>query len=215
MLNILDVSVVITARGHNPTILHPSFLEAQGIVEKEWELSEPPLCTPAIATVAYKNGVRFLAEEQKLQIGQGTLECKPEDSVVSDLTLKYVQTLPHVAYGAVGMNFDGFIDRAGPIDFLKKKFVSDQKWTESLPPLDVGFRFSFDGEPGKLVVNFDGRTIEVQGEKRVGILLRANFHKELEDKSKEELASILALYPERLTRLSSVIDTIFEDVADE
>ena len=50
-LAVLNRAVVVLAREHNPTILHPSFLGAQGIVPKDWQLAEPPMCTPPLSMV--------------------------------------------------------------------------------------------------------------------------------------------------------------------
>ncbi|MFT5466066.1 MAG: hypothetical protein ACI8UO_001164 [Verrucomicrobiales bacterium] len=214
-LTFLDVALVVTAQGHNPTILHPSFLEAQDIIGRDWELADPPLCTPAISTASFKNGVRFVAEERKLQVGQRTIDCAPEDSAIASIAQKYVSALPHVDYGAVGVNFDVIIEKTHPTEYLKEKFVSEQKWIDELQPLDVGFRFSFDGNPGRLTINFDGRQIQMEGVEKSGILVRANFHKDLEEKTAEELSKVIDLYSQRLTYFKKVVSVIFNDTEDE
>ena len=67
-LIILNTSVVIVASAHNPSILHPAFLQAQEIVPLDWETIEQPISTPAFSITKYSNGIVFIAESNKFQV---------------------------------------------------------------------------------------------------------------------------------------------------
>ena len=72
-LMMLKTNVVVTAAAHNPTVLHPAFLESQGIVTGA-EPMEPPICTPAFASVKYKNGLAFAVTGDRLDVTDTRLE---------------------------------------------------------------------------------------------------------------------------------------------
>src|SRR5438105_7912164 len=102
---IVDFSAVVLAEVHNASILHPAFLRAEEIVPPEWEVQIPPVTTPAVSTVVYPNGISFVADQSRLNVRDGQ---PPEDGDrfrVFRLAQHYAETLPHVSYTAVGVNF--------------------------------------------------------------------------------------------------------------
>src|SRR3989442_649384 len=102
-MDLLEVSAVVLAQNHNPSILHPAFLVAQGIVPPEWELASPSISLPPLATAIYSNGISFTADESRLIVR----DARPlGDNVrfrVYELANLFVQSLPHVPYTAVGV----------------------------------------------------------------------------------------------------------------
>src|SRR4051794_1104305 len=80
----LKASVVVAAREHNPTILHPAFLVAQEIVPPDWELAKDPICTPAFAIVTYRNGITFSVEGSRFQVSDTKLRIDLAKSPVAE-----------------------------------------------------------------------------------------------------------------------------------
>src|SRR5438045_2085920 len=97
----LNTSVGVVAREHNPTILHPAFLTAQGVVPKEWELARKPLCTPAFSTVTYSNGIAFAVDNARFRVSDSTPPTDLGLSRVASLASGYLSQLPHVRYTEV------------------------------------------------------------------------------------------------------------------
>ena len=62
-----QVSVVVTAEYHNPSILNPDFLVSREIVPGSWNVIES-LTTPAASVVRYDNGVHWVLDKQKLNV---------------------------------------------------------------------------------------------------------------------------------------------------
>ena len=124
-LEIVNASVVVTATQHNPSILHPSFLTSQDIVEADWVLAEQPICTPPLAIVKFKNGIVFTAQPEQLQVTDNLLDEDVASSVVSELVERYVRTLPHVQYSAVGVNFKAFVEVVDAATFLIERFLKN------------------------------------------------------------------------------------------
>jgi hypothetical protein len=179
-LAVLNRAVVVLAREHNPTILHPSFLEAQGIVPKDWELAEPPMCTPPLSVVKYANGIDILVESNRLQILEKEPASDPAESSVPRLAAKYVTTLPHVRYMAVGVNCTAFAQCEKPETILIDRFVKEGSWNQGdLQMKAAGLRFVYEYDGGVFRLQLDPGKSNVAGTERPGIIVNGNYHVEL------------------------------------
>lgn len=181
-IEILNINVVVSAKHHNPTILHPSFLSSEAIVPSDWEVAEPPVSTPVFGMVKYKNGIVFNVMENRFQVGQEELKDEVGESQVPALACKYVQKLPHVKYESVGINFKGFIEWADPeilvMDRFLKPGIADFNGAH---PKASGFRFVYQLDDVRLRLTFDsGKVKHAESEnERNGILIDANYHMDL------------------------------------
>ena len=215
-LDILNTSVVVSAKHHNPTILHPSFLSAEGIVPKEWELSEPPISTPVFALVKYKNGIVFNVEENRFQVTDNEIKDDLKKSQVSELAYKYAEKLPHVHYSAVGVNFSGFMECANPESTIIDQFLktSSADFNNSKPKA-LGLRFIYNLPDARLRLSLDTGTVKrLDIEKqRNGILVNANYHMDLPDNSREnrikELQKATSLFAQHCDNFIKVARRIF------
>ena len=64
-----NVSVVVTAEFHNPSILNPDFLEKHGIVPENWAVTET-VTTPTASVVKYANGVAWTVDPSRLTVSE-------------------------------------------------------------------------------------------------------------------------------------------------
>src|SRR2546428_392286 len=105
--HLIQFSVVVVGEAHNPTILNPDFLAIREIVPKEWgwEVLSPAITTPPFAIVRYTNRVSITVEHGKLQVADLGVGDDPTGSKAAEIARRYVNTLPHVRYTAVGINF--------------------------------------------------------------------------------------------------------------
>lgn len=197
-LEILNTSVVVLAKHHNPTILHPSFLSSEGIVPSDWEVAEPPVSTPVFAMVKYKNGIVFNVEENRFQVRRDELKDDVGESQLPALACKYVQKLPHVKYQAVGINFKGFIECADPETLVMGRFlkpgIADFNGAH---PEASGFRFVYQLDDVRLRLSFDsGKVKRADSEnERSGILIDANYHMDLAGRNiHQEIERATSLY---------------------
>ncbi len=185
-LEILSTSVVVLAKHHNPTILHPSFLDFEGIVPSDWETVEA-VCTPVFAVVKYKNGIVFNVVENKFQVTDNKIKDDFRKSEVSDLACKYAEKLPHVHYTAVGVNFNGFIESAEAKSIVMEQFLKPNAADfNGISPETLGLRVVYKLPDARLVLSLDGGKANVGTEKeRSGILVNANYHMDLPDTNRE------------------------------
>ena len=184
MTRLVQFSVVVVGKAHNPTILNPDFLALQRIVPEDWKVVQT-ITTPPLSMVRYENGISITVESEKLQLvdlGAGENPVQSEASVIAS---HYVRTLPHVRYTAVGTNFQSVAETSSPEIALKNRFLKSGPWDSDAHPVEaVGIRLVYPFSSGRLVLSFDageakGEDAEAGEAKRV-IITNANFHRECE-----------------------------------
>ena len=183
-IHTVNVSIVVAADQHNPTILHPSFLRSEGIVPKDWEVSEGPICTPAFSLVGFSNGISFRVEQSRLQVIHTHPSGRGTDSLVRELARRYVEKLPHVRYTAVGVNFVTLSECANPDEFMANKFLKEGPWKdENLMPISVGVHLSYAVSPATVHLSLKpGRSKTQKGEDpKTGIVIEGNCHSETQN----------------------------------
>ncbi|MBI3089628.1 MAG: hypothetical protein HYY96_03095 [Candidatus Tectomicrobia bacterium] len=209
-----EMSIVILARMHNPSILNPDFLRLHGIVPQEWELVEAPLCTEPFAKVAYKCGVTVLAQFDRLIFSEQTDGDRLEHCRIPDIAAKYVETLPHVDYRAVGINPKARIMLEGEPEvraFLLGKFLARGPWDEldhGKPLVSLSFAYARKG--GAMNITIQGETPS-GAPPRQSLLVASNFHHEVEPGQDRamQIKQICRAWAEDVTCFSQWIAAVF------
>ncbi len=198
-LEILNTSVCVIAKEHNPTILHPAFLAAQGIVPDDWVIANPPICTPAFSIVQYTNGIVFNVESNKFVVTDGKPSTNAAESKVPELTLAYIEKLPHVRYTAVGVNLHGSVLCEDPENYIIRRFLKSGPWDSSgLGMTALGLRFLCTVEDAVLRIGCDGGMLRRDEQEQKTILVTGNFHSDLpEDGCLDALRSALGRWSDR------------------
>lgn len=185
-IRLAQFSVVLVGKVHNPTILNPDFLAINEIVPQEWgwEVGQA-ISIPPFAAVQYQNGVSVTVENEKLQVIDLRVGEDPNESKVVAIATKYVITLPHVHYAAVGINFQAIADDANPAGMLKDRFLKDGPWDTADHPVDaVGVRLAYSLPGGRLVVSLDVGQVKCEegndAETKDVIIANGNFHRDCE-----------------------------------
>ena len=182
-LEIYECSIVAAASNHNPTILNPDFLKRNGIIPEEWE-AKKVLCTEVISQVVFGNGLGITIEPKRIIF----LENDPERSTLprlDEISVRYVQTLPHAAYTAVGINFKAvvaFKHLEEAKAWLLENLVSSGPWKS----IDGGLKGAsltlvYEIQAAKLTLKLDPAEVQRAGEPspRPVVLFDGNFHREL------------------------------------
>lgn len=174
-------SIVVAANDYNPTILNPDFLAKNEIVPDAWgwKLIGLPLTTPPFATVSYDSQVSVTVDPKKLLIFDGS--APPSKSKIGKLVKKYVETLPHVRYSAVGFNFSNFIEDSGSKALLERLFFKKGAGlvpNNELQDLGVSFVYSLDGGKISLTLNSATQARQTDNQSIPGVAISANFHRD-------------------------------------
>ena len=209
-LAVLNVSVVVLAEVHNPTILHPAFLVAQEIVPSDWELADLPVCTPAISVVKFTNNILLTAEIPKFQV----VDNSPTPATpIPGLAVRYIEKLPHVRYTAVGINISGYVQCPQPEAFLLDRFIKHGPWADAkLKPDTLGVQLTYPVEQGKLNLKCEPGTVhKTQGKTELPVLLiNANYHIGLAaERALAEAKSAIELLPQRLAHFDEITQIVF------
>ena len=210
-LPLLSTGIVVIAQAHNPTILHPAFLKAQGVVPPDWEPSEPPVCTPAISVVTYPNRITFTADISKFQVLDNAPGGK---SQIPELATNYVGLLPHVHYTAVGINIASLVERDEPEKWIIERFLKPGPWNEGQFQLEaVEFRFVYPVDHGLLHLKCSvGSVVGATGEpEKPCVMIDGNYHVNISPKNAlEETESVIAMFSSRLEHFGSIAECVFE-----
>ena len=205
-------SGVIAGEAHNPTILNPDFLAAEGIVPKSWNWSATEtITTPPLAFVRYSNGVTITVEPNKLQVTDSNVEHGLHNSKVTDIASAYVQVLPHVRYTALGTNFQSIIQRDTPEEYLKERFLKDGPWSSSLDA--VGIRLIYPLDAGRLTLAIDTGTVQLpnQADQQTIIIVNANFNRNCGDHpAYKQVVEFLAKALEDWSRYEKLLVDVLE-----
>lgn len=215
-LNINEISIVIVGRNHNPTILNPDFLKYNDIIPNDWELAGPPICVEPMAQVTFKNGINIVSQFDKVIFRETIKTKKPEEIEIPSITGKYIKTLPHVDYRAVGINLKGHVifDSEDKLrKYLVETFLAPGPWCEiGNTPVKTSFKFVYSFDESLCNLTIDEAILQLPEEKPISALLfAANFHHEIVMNGKEE----------RLNDLYQIIGNwqndldIFKDIASK
>ena len=183
---LVEVSSVVVANAHNPSILNHDWLLANNVLPElpgGWDFVEPPFTTPPLSSLQYQNNVRILLDSSRLAITAqalgGNVVVNP-DGVVSRLATSYVSILEHIPYIAVGSNFKAFIECEDAQHRLIETFGGTGSWTDGLESLSIKLNHTIgtDCERRLELTPSMAQKFEQNESKSINaVLLSANYHR--------------------------------------
>jgi hypothetical protein len=206
-LLIQEISVVVVAGFHNPTVLNPDFLKYNGIVPSEWDLAENPLCGLDVAQVKFKNEISILAQINKVDFIQRLASHSLADVCIPRIASKYLETLPHVDYKSIGMNPKGHVivdSEEEAMEFVLGTLVADGPWKKfgkRQPKAVTRFVYTMEDD-ALLTITVEPAIFQQTQDKSLPVVLfTSNFHRDLPtDREK------------KIPRLKEVLDNWKQDV---
>lgn len=187
----VEISLVILAREHNPTILNSDFLYRNKIVAEEWGWRPvgQAITTPALSTVHFDSQVAITVEATKLQVTDISGRTISESHICTMLS-NYVRVLEHVPYTAFGVNFTSIAEPDDANAFLIGRFLKEGNWNnDKNRMLGLGVKFAYPVDGGQITFSID--SAERPDMAKPFIISRANFHRELDMKSMPTSKQIL------------------------
>ena len=181
---------MVVARNHNPTILNPDFLRYNEIVPLDWELSGPPVCVEPMAQVAYTNSVKIVSQFDKVIFTETLGEKQNKDVFIPKIAKKYIKTLPHVEYIAVGINPKGhaiFQDEAAIQKFIVETLLAPGPWQQfrGAKP-KAGIKLVYVIGDCQLTLTVEEGKLPMPDKVLPVALFSANFHRELTGENKKQ-----------------------------
>ncbi len=214
-LEILYTSIVVIAEHLDPSILHPSYLVAEGIIPKDWELAEPSISTPVRSNARFTNGIAFSVDPNRFQVVENDPIEDYSKSLLPQLARTYIDKLPKVRYMKLGINVKAFIEHSSAGGLLVAKFLTEGSWDrEESKPTEMAIRLGYPlkGSLFRLGIESGRATRTVnESESRLGIILDANYHTDLPDGSPmETLEESIKEYPDRISHAVETFRATFE-----
>ncbi|MEH1892183.1 MAG: hypothetical protein V7K92_22935 [Nostoc sp.] len=201
-VEVRDFSLVVMADKQNPSILNPDFLKYNQIVPPDWELAMPPICTPPVSQVVFKNGVNIVAQSDRLTFWE-VLDADNLVFEIPEIVCKYIDIVPYVDYRAVGININAHIikeEKEDNQDTVLAKLIASGKWKQfqgKSPNTVVQFTYPLDN--GSFTISIQEVVIsKIQNNELVPVInFSANFHRDL----------IKTNYLERVSYLKNIIQS--------
>jgi len=148
----LTASAVLVAEPHNPAIINPDFLRNKGIVPAEWVSAPDPICTPAFAHVAYRNGLSVLVDPGRCTFAE-MLNDTPKDVYLAHLCAKEYAKVIEYNYSALGLNWRVGFAPENPSNWLKDRFFRPGEWRNILTITSFSFSMSAPGSARSVTCN--------------------------------------------------------------
>jgi len=216
-VEVRDFSIVLVAENANSTILNPDFLKYNCIVPEEWELAMPPICTPPVSQVIYKNGVNIVAQPDKISFWEFIDTEKMYK--IPEISSKFVDVVPMINYQAIGINFNAYIlvnEKEQEHDVILTKLIADGKWKNfwgKSPNTVVQFAYQFEDSSFTIAIQEALMNNLPNNEQTPVMTFAANFHRQLIDTSIQEkttyIKQIIQSYHSDLNTFISFIEEDF------
>ena len=203
-----SVSVVVTAEFHNPSILNRDFLMSNGIVPKDWEVVEA-ITTPPVSIVRYSNGIQWNVDQSRLTVEENCGSPFQNEYLAHRLAVAYLETLPHVPYRSLGLNYVVSIKQDDPEHWLSQRFLRPGPWTEREPKvLGMVPKFTLDAHGAACHLSFSaGQNTPPQGEPESSVIVSGNIHHP-GPLNLEGLRSAIRHWPEKQDFFISALDNL-------
>ena len=175
-----SVSVVVTANHHNPSILTPDFLTAQGIVPQDWEVLDS-MSTPGLSAINYNERPHWMLDQGALRIVEpceGEFQDRYE---VHDLATRYIDIVRVVPYRNLGLNCQVWTPLKDPGRWLTERFLKAEVQSQDLKDLTMEPQFTFDANQAvadaKVNISISSGQVEREGETWIdAAIIECNVH---------------------------------------
>lgn len=170
------VGVVVTANFYNPSIHNNDFLVNNSIVPDDWDVLEgEAVSTPAVSVIKYKNGIQWIVDQQRLDIGKDydMPFHDPVDDEMHRRVASYVKVLPHVPYKDVGLNCVVSIANDDPLQWMTQKFLKPEPHLKNIGMVP---QFVMNLDDSVLNFSFGDGTAQHDGKMTKSIIIDCNHH---------------------------------------
>lgn len=208
-MELLSAFLVVISQGNNPRLLNPDFLVNNGIVPKNWEVRDL-LVLPPVSRILYANKVEVTLEEQKLSVRAHDPSMIDWGTELPKICIGIISTLPHVLYGAVGLNFE-MIESVPDSGEDKQTFlqiiVKEGPWLNYSEETRVsGIKFQY--RLSDAILNLSVERVVRQLEDRPSsqnIKYDFNFHRDFESSENDDRRDFLNTFSERSPQLFDLL----------
>lgn len=180
-VDVQELAFVVTGKHQKPTILNPDVLQCLGVLPTDWELARPPVYTHQVSQLIFQNGITITAQADRIMFVE-TISGKARHEVeVARIARKYIETLPHAEYQAVGINLRGFVPFNQSTDaahqYLTTTLLTPGAWqTFGQAPVKASLNVVYTLDRARLYLSVNEAALQLpEGETLPIILFAGNF----------------------------------------
>lgn len=206
-IELVGFSVVLVSSLNNPSIVNPDFLRHNNIVESGRQLQDDPISTPFYARVTFEGGLAVKAEPNRVIFEQDRESLTTKTITCPAMAKRYLETVPHVPYTAVGINPKGY--RRSPSEAPEKvstAFRDKGTWMsfkDVCPAIQLRATYRYE----QRIIALDVAEAKNQEENAPaihGILFQANIHRDISARNQQE----------RIEKMAKILQSWEEDLSD-
>ncbi len=206
-IGLVELSVVLVANQNDPSILNPDFLRYNGIVDKALNLKEPSISTSVFSQVMFEGDIAVRAEPHRFVFEQKGEPLAEDACVAPELARRFVQTVTHTSYSAVGINARSFRSPTGSSRYtVADTLLDDSKWMSfrDVRP-DVHLKAVYGCEGRRITLDVGGVSAKMEdGAMSHGLLFQVNIHRDISEETQEA----------RIKRVLAILGAWRDDIAD-
>ena len=191
----VELRVVIVGSSHNPSILNPDFLRHNNIVPEEWKtVAGETFSSPMASQVSYRKGEKALLVSSDIsRLAFLEKDAEKNEFACPDMARRYLKTVPHVRYTAVGLNLALRVPAAAGVgkDILTKHLFRPGPWGDYegvSPGLEASFVYDLGSKKISLSVGVD--STGQAGAKKDEIVFRGNIHRDIRSEQDSANAAV-------------------------
>jgi hypothetical protein len=177
-IDIQELSIVIAAKGLNPSLLNPDFLKHSGIVPSDWELARSPAYSAYATQIVFQSGVSVVAQPGTITFSEAFNTKAVDEIVVANLALKYVEKMQNIEYQAVGINPKRIINLDGQAEgtrkYITEALLAPGDWHQlGNTPAQASINLVYNLDRCRFIVNITESRLQIPGEESISAVLFA------------------------------------------
>lgn len=182
--DIRRVEFVLVVDKHNPILLNPEFLKAEGIIPSNWELTGPPTYIQGTALIGFQNGIYIAHQGSVIAFFEDTRTKQLQNIELPQIVQNYIEVFPQENYQAVGLNLEGnttFNIQQEARTYLLETLQNPNYWqrdNENIVQAIVNFIYKIDR--GQLTLTVRNTELKRSAEESIPVILfAANFNRDV------------------------------------
>ncbi len=211
-VDIVEFSVVLVVNPNDPSILNPDFLRYNRIVDDSHQVQGDTIVTPAFSQVIFEGGLTVKALPDRVIFEQTGDALTPEGIVCPEMAKRYVETVPHAQYRAIGINPKAIRILSDASQEKVLCALSDKgSWTsfkDVMPQIQLKAIYQYNNRSIILDI-VEAKKREEDGNESPGLLFQVNIHRDIPQtnphKRIESLAPILNSWKEDLDDFRALV----------
>lgn len=179
---IQELSIAISAKNLNPTMLSEDFLKFSGIIGQDWELAKQPVLGPNLSQVTFQNGISIVAQPRTVTFMEAIANKTPDQLNIPNIAQQYIAKLPNAEYQGLSISPKILIPfpntQDGARQYITKTLLAPGPWQDfGNSPVQAGLNLFYQLNRCQLTLNINEAKIALSEQTTIPALLFAgNFN---------------------------------------